>query len=390
MRGPPLFVCVAIGPAAPAAGMSDRGDETPSACHVAYGRCADDPARGGCLASVRRSGSGRWSADRGRGSRIAGPAPRGRRGGDPRRHPRRRHAADSGAIHPAAPATLRRVDSQHGRSPPVEALAAFRPGSETRVAKTLEFGVNLNNREPLIAPGYGHARSCWTCRRPWRASASTPCGSATACSPSRATSRWRCCRRSRQRTRRVKLGTACIVTSPRNPLYLALEWATLDVLSDGRTIFGPCAGNPEAGRPPRVRGARPGLRQALLASSRKASRSCASCGSTARSRFKGPVRLPVRRSSLLLGHGDGAADAHPAAAPVLDRVQPAPRDQRRGREDGAHDEDRLPADPQVRRRLDDLLPRAAPRGARGAAGLPARGRRGDRRRREPAASSATR
>jgi alkanesulfonate monooxygenase SsuD/methylene tetrahydromethanopterin reductase-like flavin-dependent oxidoreductase (luciferase family) len=50
-----------------------------------------------------------------------------------------------------------------------------------------------------------------------------------------------------QRTRRVKLGTACIVTSERNPLYLALEWATLDILSGGRTIFGPCAGNPEKG-----------------------------------------------------------------------------------------------------------------------------------------------
>ena len=33
----------------------------------------------------------------------------------------------------------------------------------------------------------------------------------------------------------------------RNPLYLALEWATLDVLSNGRTIFGCCAGNPEVG-----------------------------------------------------------------------------------------------------------------------------------------------
>ena len=41
-----------------------------------------------------------------------------------------------------------------------------------------------------------------------------------------------------QRTKRVKLGTACIVTSPRNPLYLALEWATLDVLSGGRSILG--------------------------------------------------------------------------------------------------------------------------------------------------------
>jgi alkanesulfonate monooxygenase SsuD/methylene tetrahydromethanopterin reductase-like flavin-dependent oxidoreductase (luciferase family) len=38
-----------------------------------------------------------------------------------------------------------------------------------------------------------------------------------------------------------------MVTSTRNPLYLALEWATLDVISGGRTILGAGAGNPEAG-----------------------------------------------------------------------------------------------------------------------------------------------
>jgi alkanesulfonate monooxygenase SsuD/methylene tetrahydromethanopterin reductase-like flavin-dependent oxidoreductase (luciferase family) len=38
-----------------------------------------------------------------------------------------------------------------------------------------------------------------------------------------------------------------MVTSTRNPLYLALEWATLDVISGGRTILGAGAGNPEEG-----------------------------------------------------------------------------------------------------------------------------------------------
>ncbi len=50
-----------------------------------------------------------------------------------------------------------------------------------------------------------------------------------------------------QRTRRVKLGTACLVTATRNPLYLAMEWATLDRLSGGRTILGACMSNPEEG-----------------------------------------------------------------------------------------------------------------------------------------------
>ena len=38
-----------------------------------------------------------------------------------------------------------------------------------------------------------------------------------------------------------------MVSSTRNPLYLALEWATLDELSGGRTILGTGAGNPEEG-----------------------------------------------------------------------------------------------------------------------------------------------
>jgi alkanesulfonate monooxygenase SsuD/methylene tetrahydromethanopterin reductase-like flavin-dependent oxidoreductase (luciferase family) len=50
-----------------------------------------------------------------------------------------------------------------------------------------------------------------------------------------------------QRTSRLRLGTACMVSSTRNPLYLALEWATLDALSGGRTILGTGAGNPEEG-----------------------------------------------------------------------------------------------------------------------------------------------
>jgi alkanesulfonate monooxygenase SsuD/methylene tetrahydromethanopterin reductase-like flavin-dependent oxidoreductase (luciferase family) len=38
-----------------------------------------------------------------------------------------------------------------------------------------------------------------------------------------------------------------MVSSTRNPLYLALEWATLDQISGGRTILGTGIGNPEQG-----------------------------------------------------------------------------------------------------------------------------------------------
>lgn len=112
--------------------------------------------------------------------------------------------------------------------------------------KPVEFGVNLNNREPLIAPGYGMPQlldlsqtveglgfdSVWVGDSLFSKPRYEAIALLSAIS---------------QRTQKVRLGTACLVSSPRNPLYLALEWATLDVLSNGRTIFGCCAGNPEVG-----------------------------------------------------------------------------------------------------------------------------------------------
>jgi alkanesulfonate monooxygenase SsuD/methylene tetrahydromethanopterin reductase-like flavin-dependent oxidoreductase (luciferase family) len=110
----------------------------------------------------------------------------------------------------------------------------------------LEFGVNLNNREPLIAPDYDLQMllelseivessgfdSVWVGDSLFSKPRYEPIALLAAIS---------------QRTSRVKLGTACMVTSTRNPLYLALEWATLDQLSGGRTILGAGAGNPEEG-----------------------------------------------------------------------------------------------------------------------------------------------
>src|SRR5947209_4436927 len=110
----------------------------------------------------------------------------------------------------------------------------------------LEFGVNLNNREPLIAPDYDlgmlldlsevvEARgfdSVWVGDSLFSKPRYEPIALLSAIS---------------QRTTRVKLGTACLVTSTRNPLYVALEWATLDQLAGGRTILGACMGNPEQG-----------------------------------------------------------------------------------------------------------------------------------------------
>lgn len=113
-------------------------------------------------------------------------------------------------------------------------------------SRPIEFGVNLNNREPLIAPDYDLAALLNLSERVeelgfdsvWVGDSlfSKPRYEAMALLSAIS-----------QRTKRVRLGTACIVSSTRNPLYLALEWATLDQLSGGRTIFGPCMGNPEQG-----------------------------------------------------------------------------------------------------------------------------------------------
>ncbi|MBM3509659.1 MAG: LLM class flavin-dependent oxidoreductase [Alphaproteobacteria bacterium] len=109
-------------------------------------------------------------------------------------------------------------------------------------AKPLHFGLNLNNREALIAPGYGVPElldmavvaeeagfdSVWVGDSLFSKPRYEPLALLAAVS---------------QRTKKVRLGTACLVTATRNPLYLALEWATLDVISGGRTILGACMGN---------------------------------------------------------------------------------------------------------------------------------------------------
>ncbi len=113
-------------------------------------------------------------------------------------------------------------------------------------SREVQFGVNLNNREPLIAPGYALSdlldlsaeverlgfASVWVGDSLFSKPRYDPIALLSAIS---------------QRTERVKLGTACLVAATRNPLYLALEWGTLDVISGGRTILGPCMGNPEKG-----------------------------------------------------------------------------------------------------------------------------------------------
>ena len=50
------------------------------------------------------------------------------------------------------------------------------------------------------------------------------------------------------RTTRVRIGPACFASTPlRNALILAYQWASLDFMSGGRTVFVACQGQPEPG-----------------------------------------------------------------------------------------------------------------------------------------------
>ncbi len=50
------------------------------------------------------------------------------------------------------------------------------------------------------------------------------------------------------RTKRVRLGPACFASTPlRDALILAYQWASLDFLSNGRTVFVACQGQPGPG-----------------------------------------------------------------------------------------------------------------------------------------------
>jgi alkanesulfonate monooxygenase SsuD/methylene tetrahydromethanopterin reductase-like flavin-dependent oxidoreductase (luciferase family) len=114
------------------------------------------------------------------------------------------------------------------------------------MSKPLEFGVNLNNREPLIAPDYGLQALLDLSQRVEALGFDSVWVGDSLFSKPRYEAMTLLAAIS-QRTQKVRLGTACLVSSTRNPLYTALEWATLDAISGGRMILGPCMGNPEEG-----------------------------------------------------------------------------------------------------------------------------------------------
>jgi alkanesulfonate monooxygenase SsuD/methylene tetrahydromethanopterin reductase-like flavin-dependent oxidoreductase (luciferase family) len=110
----------------------------------------------------------------------------------------------------------------------------------------VEFGVNINNREPLLVESYTVEKmmnlgamaeeygfdSVWVgdslLDRP-RLEPISLLGHLAA------------------QTEEVKLGTGCMITPLRNPLQFLQAWNSLEMLSDGRMVLGACMGPPTPG-----------------------------------------------------------------------------------------------------------------------------------------------
>ncbi|WP_415488541.1 LLM class flavin-dependent oxidoreductase [Candidatus Hikarchaeum yamanae] len=103
----------------------------------------------------------------------------------------------------------------------------------------VNFGINVNNREPLITKKYSipdmfHMGaeaenlgfdSVWVGDSLLEKPRLDPIATLAVLA---------------DRTKKVKLGTACMVTPLRNPIQFGQAWATLDMFSEGRMILGAC------------------------------------------------------------------------------------------------------------------------------------------------------
>ena len=135
-----------------------------------------------------------------------------------------------------------------------------------------------------------------------------------------------------------------MVSSTRNPLYLALEWATLDVISGGRTILGTGMGNPEEGvrREFEALGLDYVKRGTLFEEGLAVLRQLWTEGKTD---FKGKF-LRYDDVAFYSGTEMGAADADPAAAADLGRLQPEAEGRRSAGRDRAPARGGVPPDRQ--------------------------------------------
>ncbi len=179
-----------------------------------------------------------------------------------------------------------------------------------------------------------------------------------------------------ERTSRVRLGTACLRVSLRDPLTLAMAWATIDQLSGGRTILGACAGNAmDQGvrREFAVQGLDPGDRMERMEEAVQVLRSLWTTGR-------------VDFSGRHFRYEDVAFESGTEIEPLRPQQRPPPIWIASNPHLGNADPDRARAAVEraarrivrPRRRMADVLPRDPPGGGRGGRG---RHRSGGRRRR---------
>ena len=151
-------------------------------------------------------------------------------------------------------------------------------------------------------------------------------------------------------TERVRLGVGCMATFVhRHPVMLAHQWASLDVLTAGRSWLAVCLGGPDSAN------AAQALEHAAMSIKSSGERVGA-----ARGRHRDPAQaVPGRQglargAVLLLRRRDPRAAPRPAAVPDLDRVEPhRPHLEGRRERVGRRGRSRPPPRGALRRRLDD-------------------------------------
>jgi len=112
----------------------------------------------------------------------------------------------------------------------------------------MQFGVNVNTRWPVIFPGETAGRRMLDFAEAIEAAGVYDY--VVAGDNFLSTPRYECLTTLAAvaaRTRRVKLASACLISPLRHTAWLALEWATIDQLSGGRTVLNICVGGVRAG-----------------------------------------------------------------------------------------------------------------------------------------------
>ena len=205
-----------------------------------------------------------------------------------------------------------------------------------RHERRLEFGVNLNNREPLIAPGYGIPElldlsqaveelgfdSVWV---------GDSLFSKPRYEPITLLAAHLAAHEARPAGHRLHVSAR-----PATPSTWRSSGRRSTVISGGRTIFGTGIGNPEQGvrREFEALGLDFDSGFAIFEEGLEILRQLWTEGTVTHH----GAQYDYDDISFFSGTEMGPLHAHPASAAVLDRVQPAPRARRLGRGDGAHDE----------------------------------------------------